>query len=301
MERLRSLALVLIVILNVMATLVAFGESFDGNYQWAVTHGVPGFWGGVWPLMIDLIILVGEATLFVAHHDGWRTRNKAWAWAVTLIALGVSVAANTGHVQSIDWLSHLTAALPPIALMFTVTVGFGVMKRTFLNKPRPVVTPAIEFPIAGIATRPDDGARAHVGETPWVANPEFLTQMTPVAPLAATETKVVKLTQPEIEIPAPVLPPDDFELSETLLNAGFKVTAKSFKAERDPRPGLDLKRKRVRDMYDLDPDIAVNAIAQGLGIAWATAAKYLAETKEARGLELTDKERSYITSAASTA
>jgi hypothetical protein len=37
-------------------------------------------------------------------------------------------------------------------------------------------------------------------------------------------------------------------------------------------------------MYDVDPDISVNAIKNALGIAWATADKYLKATKEARGV-----------------
>jgi hypothetical protein len=35
-------------------------------------------------------------------------------------------------------------------------------------------------------------------------------------------------------------------------------------------------------MYDVNPDISVNAVKDALGVAWATAKKYLDATKEAR-------------------
>lgn len=293
MERLRSWALRLIVVLNVLATIVAFGESFAGLYRWAFEHQVVGFWAGVWPLMLDVMILVGELALFVAHYDKWQWRHKAWLWLVMLAALGVSTAANTGHIHSTDWLAHLTAALPPIALAFTMSVGFGIMKRTFMNKPVPVAVPV-----------PRPAERTHVGTVPVVSNPALTTEMRPVA---RTETRAPETREPYLETPpepvderpAPQLPPEGFDLSETLLTAGFTVTEKSFTMPPDPRKGIDLKRKRVRDAFDVDPDVTANALAKALEISWATAAKYLAETKEARGLELTEQERRYITSPAS--
>ena len=264
MNRLARWALVLIVLLNILATLVAFGESYAGLYQWAHHHTIVGFWAGVWPLMIDTIILVGEAALFVSHHHRWKWTSKLWAWTVTFVALGVSVAANTGHVDSTDWLSRLTAALPPAALAFCMTVGLGVMKRYYAHKP--AASQAVSQPAAS----------------------QPLTVMRPVA-VRAPES-------PAVERPAPQVPSPDFDLSETLVKADFKITEKSFtlpKDTRDPKE-LNLRQKRVRDMYDVDPDVSVNAIAKALGIAWPTAAKYYYQSKEARGLALTEQERKYL-------
>lgn len=278
MQRLRDLALVMIGVLNVIATVVAFEESYAGLYQWAHQHNVLGFNAGIWPLMVDLIILVAEAGLFVAHHDKWKWQHKVWLWFVMFTALGVSTGGNTGHVHSTDWLSHLTAALPPVALMFTMTVGFGVMKRTFLNKPR-------------VAARPAE--RVHVGTAPWVESPALAGSH--IAPASASH---IHGPAPETPLTAPVSSPEtpavsvpempaesvDPRLSETMLSLGFKATEKSFTMPRDPRPELTLIEKRTRDMYDVDPDISVNAVKDALGIAWATAKKYLDATKEARGL-----------------
>ncbi len=269
MEKLRNLALGMIVVLNTIATVVSFGESYNGLYRWAEQHQIIGLWGGVWPLMVDLIVLVAEAGLFVAHYDKWKLRHKAWLWFVLSTALGVSVGGNTGHILSHDWLTHLTAALPPVALMFTMTVGFGVMKRVFINKPK--TEPEL-------APRP----RAHVGTAPWVESPALATVMTPVT-LTKNETKPVEEVT---EKPAPAIPHPDFDLSETLVNAGFKVTENSFTSPPDPRQQLSLRARRVRDMYDMDSSVSANAVAKALGIAWQTAKDELDATKEARGLEV---------------
>lgn len=266
MERLRNLALVAIGVLNVIATVVAFEESYAGLYQWAHQHNVFGFNAGIWPLMVDLIILVAEAGLFVAHHDKWKWQHKVWLWFVMFTALGVSTGGNTGHVHSTDWLSHLTAALPPVALMFTMTVGFGVMKRTFLNKPKTVAR---------------TNERAHVGTAPWIESPALAASHTPAeTPVSPAETQVPETVAPDV--PNPVQ--GENQLTETLVSLGFKATEKSYTMPRDPRVEIGLPERRVRDMYDVDPDISTNAIAKALGVAWATADKYLKATKEARGL-----------------
>lgn len=269
MERLRNLALVAIGVLNVIATVVAFEESYAGLYQWAHQHNVFGFNAGIWPLMVDLIILVAEAGLFVAHHDKWKWQHKVWLWFVMFTALGVSTGGNTGHVHSTDWLSHLTAALPPVALMFTMTVGFGVMKRTFLNKPK-LARPELAdwHPVVEV-----EHERSHAGSQIAPASPSH----THVSP---AETQVPETVAPDV--PNPVQ--GENQLTETLVSLGFKATEKSYTMPRDPRVEIGLPERRVRDMYDVDPDISTNAIAKALGVAWATADKYLKATKEARGL-----------------
>lgn len=275
MERLRNLALKTIVALNAVATVTSFAESYYGNFRWAEQHDITGLMGGIWPLMIDLIILLVEAGLFVAHYDGWKLRHKAWLWAIMLITLAVSVGANTGHLRSTDWLTHLTAALAPLALMFTTTVGFGVMKRTFANKPSfipaasqpitPEVLTELRERLETVTSQPLTETSQKVAETP-----------------ALTET-----SQPviEAETPAPTVPDvTERAVTETLMSLGYKATEKSFTMPPDPRKELTLAEKRIRDMYDVDPDITANAASKALGIAWATADKYLKATKEARGV-----------------
>lgn len=292
MERARNLALGSIAVLNAVATVVSFGESYAGLFRWATEHGVVGFWGGVWPLMVDLMILVAESGLFVAHHDKWKLRHKAWLWFVMFIALGVSTSANTGHVHSTDWLSHLTAALAPVALMFATTVGFGVMKRTFIHKPviakavsevsqdevkelRAQLEKALTEKPSQALTRSSE--RVHVGSQPWIEASQERASQIASQPLTETSQPVAE-TQPD----APEM--TDPRLSQTMVKLGFKATEKSYTKPPDRREGLTPTEMRVRDMYDLDPDIAVNAIAKNLGISWQTAKNHLEATKEARGI-----------------
>ena len=279
MDRLRDWALKLIIALNVIALTVSFYESFAGLYQWAQHHSITGFAAAVFPLMIDVMILVGEAGLFVAHHGHWRVRDKAWLWFVTLTALGVSAAGNVGHVVSTDWLSHLTASLPPVALFFSMTVGFGVMKRVYLNKPQARVEtsqPALVFPPV-----PPSQVLTETRESPLTETSHAVVE-TPLTPL--TETLSPTAESPLTETSHEPAENTSHALTDTLLSLGFKATEKSFTMPRDPREELTLPEKRTRDMYDVDPDISTNGVAKSLGIAWQTADKYLKATKEARGL-----------------
>lgn len=276
MEKLVKLALRIITVLILLATVVSFSESYHGLFEWAITHNVPWFWALIWPLMLDTVILVGECSVFVAIHKHWKLRHRFWAWAVTYSGLAVSTLANGGHVASKDWLTHVTNALPPIALMFALTVGLGVLKRTRMMAPdetKPVIRPATEISAADLAElreRAERELRPQPVRTPLT---------TPVS-----QTEMVPVSRPETpaERPAPVIPDPDESPESTRVQPGFKVTPKSYSQPPDNRQGLELVEKRVRDMYDVDPDISVNAIATSLGVAWATAKKYLEATKEAR-------------------
>ncbi len=273
MDRLRDAALRLIVALNVIALVVSFGESFYGLYEWAVHHGVAGFGAAVWPLMVDIIILVGESGLFVAHHGHWRVRDKVWLWFVTLTALAVSAGGNIGHVVSTDWLSHLTAALPPAALFFSMTVGFGIMKRTYLNKPGIVAQPIAEVPESTLTELREKPAGT-------VSQPRTEFVRTGVSPVPESPDHEDNGETTAAETVSAVADPD-----ETSADPGMKVIpGKSFTLPPDRREGLKLPEKRVRDMLDVDPDISANAVMAALGISRATAYRYLQATREARGL-----------------
>ena len=270
MDRLVRIALRIITALIIVATVVSFSESYHGLFEWAVSHQVPWFWALIWPLMLDLVILVGECTVFVAIHRHWKVTHRVWAWAVTYTGLAVSTLANGGHVTSRDWLTHITNAMPPVALMFALTVGLGVLKRTRMQ-------PSVPLPLTLTETSQARSERPSQPLTEMVrtGRTETLSQ-----PLTATET----LTEsPLSEKPAPVLP-ESLEPTETFAGGDFRATKKSYTMPRDSRTGLKLPEQRVRDMFDLDPDISVNAIAKALGVHWKTAEKYLNATKEARGL-----------------
>jgi hypothetical protein len=125
----RRAALTIITLILAAASLVALAESYRGLYDWAHSHGLPGGWAVVWPLMVDTFLVVGELALFVALIDRWPTRARIPAWGITLAGLTVSVAGNIGHVHGHDGLVRATAAVPPLAAAASLAVGLGVLKR----------------------------------------------------------------------------------------------------------------------------------------------------------------------------
>lgn len=125
----RRLALWAISILTALATVASLTESYHALWLWAAQHQEYGTWGAIWPLQIDVFILIGELALFVGLVDLWHHRKRVFPWAVALAGLSVSVAANVGHVTGHTWTTRLTAAVPPLAAYASLVVGMGVLKR----------------------------------------------------------------------------------------------------------------------------------------------------------------------------
>ena len=125
----RAAALWAIAVIIAAASGAAFAESYRGLYEWALRHGLAGFWAAAFPLQVDSFIGVGELVLFVATVDRWKLRHRAGAWAVALLGLAVSVAGNIGHVAAHDAQSRGTAAVPPVAAFAALWLGLAVLKR----------------------------------------------------------------------------------------------------------------------------------------------------------------------------
>jgi hypothetical protein len=129
LRRFRVAALWAIAALIAAASGAAFTESYRGLYEWALHHGLTGFWAAAGPIQVDTFIGVGELTLFVAMVDGWRWRDRLGAWAVALLGLAVSVGGNIGHLAAADAQSRATAAVPPLAAFAALWLGLAVLKR----------------------------------------------------------------------------------------------------------------------------------------------------------------------------
>lgn len=125
----RKVVLWIIAALTFAATAASLGESYHALWLWAIHHQFGGNWGFVWPLQIDTFIAIGEAALFVGLVDMWQGKKRVFPWAVAIIGLAVSVAANVGHVSGNLLTTRLTAAVPPIAAWASLVVGMGVLKR----------------------------------------------------------------------------------------------------------------------------------------------------------------------------
>src|SRR5262249_14149655 len=55
--------------------------------------------------------------------------TRVFPWAVSLLGLAASVAANVGHVHTHDVFTRMTAAVPPMTAYAALAVGLGVLKR----------------------------------------------------------------------------------------------------------------------------------------------------------------------------
>ena len=63
----RAAALWAIAVIITAASGAAFAESYRGLYDWALKHGLSGFWAAAFPLQVDTFIVVGELA--------WRRRR----------------------------------------------------------------------------------------------------------------------------------------------------------------------------------------------------------------------------------
>jgi hypothetical protein len=129
MNSMRRIALVAVALLVTAASVASLAESYRALVLWALKHGLHGVWAAGFPLQVDVFLVVGELTLFIALVDRWPLRARLAAWAVTLTGLAISVAGNVGHVGSHLATSRATAAIPPLAAAAALAVGLGVLKR----------------------------------------------------------------------------------------------------------------------------------------------------------------------------
>jgi len=126
----RAGGLWLIGVLIPLATLVGFALSYHNLFDWARTHGWSLGFAPFFPLLIDLLVIVGEVILFVAAIDGrtpWRVRVLAWAVIIGFTVL--SVAGNVSHAATQDVATRVGWGLPPVVLAIALGLGLGELKR----------------------------------------------------------------------------------------------------------------------------------------------------------------------------
>lgn len=183
----RTAALVVISVLVAAASGVSFAESYRGLFDWAREHGLTGAWARVWPLQVDVFIAVGELALFVALIDRWRRRDRAGAWAVTIVGLAVSVAGNIGHVASGQLAARATAAVPPLAAAAALAVGLGVLKRVVAARAQREAPSRPDRRSARVAAGKVDAARLALEATVAASNPLSVRQLSERFGLTRTE------------------------------------------------------------------------------------------------------------------
>jgi hypothetical protein len=135
----RAAGLWLLGVLIPIATLAGFVLSYRGLYDWSRYHGWPWYLAPLFPLLIDLLIIAGEVVLFVAAIDGDTPRLvRGWAWAITVVFTGLSVAGNVSHAVTADVPTRVGWALPPVVLALALGFGLGILKRQAAKYRAPV-------------------------------------------------------------------------------------------------------------------------------------------------------------------
>jgi len=126
----RAGGLWLIGVLIPLATLVGFMLSYHNLLDWALNHGWPVFFAPFFPLLIDLLVIVGEVILFVAAIDGKTPgRVRLIAWAVVIGFTVLSIAGNVSHAATRDMATRVGWGLPPLVLAIALGLGLGELKR----------------------------------------------------------------------------------------------------------------------------------------------------------------------------
>ena len=93
---------------------VAFIISYSALQRTAAANGFPGWQSWLWPLLIDMPILVFAFTSLVI---GWMTNRRSW-FATSMIVLfsGATIMFNLAHAE-MHWLHYAVAIMPPLALI----------------------------------------------------------------------------------------------------------------------------------------------------------------------------------------
>ncbi|MDM8528526.1 DUF2637 domain-containing protein [Anaerolineales bacterium HSG24] len=134
---------------------VAFLISYSALQRTASMFGFPGWQSWLWPLLIDMPILVFAFTSLVI---GWMTNRRSW-FATSMIVLfsGATIMFNLAHAE-MHWLHYAVAIMPPLALI----VSFEALReliqivasQQFPESPPPVALVALPEPEAETVTAP---------------------------------------------------------------------------------------------------------------------------------------------------
>jgi uncharacterized membrane protein YgcG len=145
------------------ASVTAFAESYNGLREWAEAHRVTGVWADIWPLQVDTFIAAGELALLLSALYVWPLRVRVLGWTVSLTGLAVSIVCNAGHVGVTASISdHLTASLPPVAAIAGLVIALSVMKQVSLQVS--VRPGSVQAGSARSGSTPSDALRS--GSTP---------------------------------------------------------------------------------------------------------------------------------------
>jgi len=122
---LRTGAVIIMVSGVVLLALAAFLFSYAGVHEIALAGGVPGRLAGLYPLILDaIVVLAGVAALAFRGAERWL---QAYAWLLVVVvfaASGAISATQAAHVRLPQRPTAIAAAILPWILLL---LGFGLL------------------------------------------------------------------------------------------------------------------------------------------------------------------------------
>ena len=131
--RAEVLARHLVLSMTIMVALCAAVLSYTGLAQLALLAGFGRPLALIFPLSIDGLMVVGAAGVL---HAGVTGTSPRFAWAVTLVAVGLSVYGNAASVPDHSthlWLDRAVRAIAPLSLALCVESAMLVLRNQTLD------------------------------------------------------------------------------------------------------------------------------------------------------------------------
>ncbi len=104
----------LVALLVVAIALGSFALSYSALLALAIANGIPGWLAWIWPLIVDVSVIVFTGAILVSQL---QRRGTKLAIALTGFYSIVTIAGNLLHAPG-NWLGWFVAALPPVSLVF---------------------------------------------------------------------------------------------------------------------------------------------------------------------------------------
>lgn len=141
---------------TVLVALGAAYASYRHGRDFALRFGADGATATIWPLIVDGLLTIATVELWRAGRE--RTNSGRWvAWLAFSFGIGMSLCANIAAAPDMNVLAVIVAACPPLALLLSVELLNGALKRhTGLEKQNDMSDagdePAADRPAESVST-----------------------------------------------------------------------------------------------------------------------------------------------------
>lgn len=135
--------------------LGSFALSYNALLALAIGNGIPGRLAWIWPLIVDVSVIVFTGAILVSQL---QRRDTKLAIALTGFYAIVTIAGNLLHAPG-NWLGWFVAALPPVSLVFATEMLRAMAHHSILQHTAVVTLAELSVQVdsltqqAGVLTR----------------------------------------------------------------------------------------------------------------------------------------------------